>query len=1074
MTNMKMRMGLLLVASALPVMGWADSEYVVIPKGGSVAQFGVSSLAGAPAVLSAERVFSKANAEFLIRSQKGGIARSVKVKLKDDEALQTFKRWLKDRGIDAHVESSRIPSGLNEVKVPEQGSRSSDDRYLADQWGLKNTGQTVEIPLSDIHVRTVKGVPGEDVGIERAPRENPANPVIVAVLDSGVDVNHPDLKDRIFRDERECEGIKSYQSCLSSGTEPQECHDRWATYDPNGNGHPLDCNGWNTTGKENERTGVHGDNDPSDGHGHGTHVAGIVAAKADQLGVRGVSESALILPVKVKQGDEGTEAIARGILYAVRTGARIINMSLEWSLANDSVLMHEMTDLARMNDVLLVTGAGNLGHDVPTYPCQYEGVICVGSHNVDGSMSFFSGYGAAVDLVAPGDQILSTYPTNLNPKNFTERRGWEILSGTSMAAPHVSGALARLLNAGYSSEDAYARLFVGARPRLAGETHYTMGGRIDLGRSFKVKEQPLILPSVKGGALISWKTGEDSQNLKIRLKNFWKSARNAQVSVRLVPKPGREQVSISRSSFTVNDWAAGSEKALDIALTGTSRLGDLTDSRFEFEVAVTADGAEVRQFKVQAEAIRLVDSYFQAPGVRHSKLVPEELGARIAGAWMKPFQNLTESEGKDFAAVLTRGSSAAAFLLKDRGSHYEIKGPLLLEVPDPRIVNLSRLDLDRDGQAEYVITAYVEDEKEKGRYNARFWIFDEAMNVKDWSVVTMNDKEGNPQKNFYDNSVMPIHPRFRGTMIGGRMVPAWPSFGRLPDAEVSPSDPWKPDPTPKPAPKHRLYYLTEQGLRSITLDESQNEGPIAILQSTWEELKNGDLTLLTAKGKGFVLDFGTAKLVNSSEGPKLVREQKLELPDYHNLVGILPLGALTSDPSVKASMFAEPGSEGSMLFTVIQRNAQGGLSSQQHRVPPMKEFQSIRDSLGFHAFSDRGGTMVFQSQFEIGLHSTATGRTLSTPLRTTHPERVHIVLPVKGRSGEVLPGAFLEQKQAAGLSGELIVADQDQLIRPIRFRLLGVDGCEEAAVDISQKSGESSVHYFCGSSMIEIPLTLDR
>jgi subtilisin family serine protease len=128
---------------------------------------------------------------------------------------------------------------------------------------------------------------------------------------------------------------------------------------------------------------------------------------------------------------------------------------------------------------------------------------CVASFSADGSVSHFSDFGDAVDVAAPGHKILSAWPTNLFPSFFTERKGYDFKSGTSMAAPFVTGALARLLNAGYSPDEAYARLIAGARPHLAPramtelEPKFTLSGNLNLAGAMRASPRSLVLPADK-------------------------------------------------------------------------------------------------------------------------------------------------------------------------------------------------------------------------------------------------------------------------------------------------------------------------------------------------------------------------------------------------------------------------------------------------------------------------------------------------------------------------------------------------------------------------------------------------
>ncbi|ULT54430.1 S8 family peptidase [Neobacillus drentensis] len=211
----------------------------------------------------------------------------------------------------------------------------------------------------------------------------------VAILDTGCDVTHPDLKERII-------GCRNF------------------TNDDNGN-------------KEVYR----------DYNGHGTHVAGTIAATENQQGVVGVAPEANLLIVKVldKNGSGQYEWIINGIYYAIEQKVDVISMSLGGP--EDVPALHEAIQKAVENHILVVCAAGNEGDGQDAtnefdYPGSYNEVISVGAINLDRRISDFSNSNNEVDLVAPGETILSTYLDGKYAK----------LSGTSMATPHVSGALA--------------------------------------------------------------------------------------------------------------------------------------------------------------------------------------------------------------------------------------------------------------------------------------------------------------------------------------------------------------------------------------------------------------------------------------------------------------------------------------------------------------------------------------------------------------------------------------------------------------------------------------------------------
>lgn len=222
---------------------------------------------------------------------------------------------------------------------------------------------------------------------------------VIAVIDTGCQVDHPDLKSRII-------GGKNF------------------TEDYNGDADKYD-----------------------DNNGHGTHVAGTVAAVRGEKGVVGVAPEAKLLIAKVLNGKgSGTyESIINGIRYAINwkgpNGEKVNVISMSLGGPSDLPELHEVIKEAVEQDIAVVCAAGNEGDaraDTPeyAYPGAYNEVIEVGAASFQRTLAPFSNTNDEIDLVAPGVDILSTFPESK----------YAVLSGTSMAAPHVSGALALLMN----------------------------------------------------------------------------------------------------------------------------------------------------------------------------------------------------------------------------------------------------------------------------------------------------------------------------------------------------------------------------------------------------------------------------------------------------------------------------------------------------------------------------------------------------------------------------------------------------------------------------------------------------
>jgi serine protease len=294
-----------------------------------------------------------------------------------------------------------------------------NDSFFADQW----YAQKVEAPRTwDI--------------------TNGNSSVVVAVIDTGYSLSHPDLSSQWATNSGEM-GITA-----SQGAAPN-CTSRGLTLDKSCNNVDDDADGY----KDNWRGWdfVHWDNTPQAGQsdssaspaGHGTFVAGITAASGNNgAGVAGLAWGARLMPLQVLD-DDGygyTDDIVNAIEYAVEHGAKVINLSLG-SGYNDAY-MHSAVAYALANGVSVIAAAGNDPCDCIVYPANFPEVIAVGASTQQDTPASFSSYGANLDILAPGtDSICSTYWTAASPNGYACGG-----AGTSFAAPQVSAAAALLLS----------------------------------------------------------------------------------------------------------------------------------------------------------------------------------------------------------------------------------------------------------------------------------------------------------------------------------------------------------------------------------------------------------------------------------------------------------------------------------------------------------------------------------------------------------------------------------------------------------------------------------------------------
>jgi subtilisin family serine protease len=242
--------------------------------------------------------------------------------------------------------------------------------------------------------------------------------VVVGIIDTGLDTLHPDLNPMMYRHPGE------------TGIDAQNRDKRYNKVDDDGNGFVDDWFGWDFWSSSS----ASGDNAPLPGNPHGTHVAGIIGAAIDNaVGVCGVAPNVQLLPVKVGSDDEAGRTVSRAaeaILYAAAIGARIINCS--FGSPSQSFAEVEVIEAATELGSLIVGAAGNDGEILAFYPASYPMVLSVTSTNGSDEISMFSNLHSSVDVAAPGENVLSTYPGSIYSRE----------SGTSMASPVVAGIAA--------------------------------------------------------------------------------------------------------------------------------------------------------------------------------------------------------------------------------------------------------------------------------------------------------------------------------------------------------------------------------------------------------------------------------------------------------------------------------------------------------------------------------------------------------------------------------------------------------------------------------------------------------
>lgn len=326
-------------------------------------------------------------------------------------------------------------------------------------------------------------------------------PVVVAVIDTGVDYRHEDLAANVW-------------------TNASEIPDNGI--DDDLNGFVDDVTGWNFVSLQKSA-----DRDPMDAHGHGTHVAGTIAAAGNNgVGIVGIAPRAKIMAVKglSDQGVGYAADLARSVYYATQNGAEVINSS--WGGTESSQVLQSAFDFAYTQGVVSVAAAGNGNTDARRfYPAAFENMICVAATDEEDQKSSFSNFGGGVFVSAPGD-VLSTLPEDSSMArarpDLKVAPGYYRLAGTSVATPHVSGVAALILSRypDSSNTSVQGRILATADAISQDPARPVGTGRVNAYAALAADSRPFF--RMVGAHLRT--ISQEQWELTVDLKNIWKEA----------------------------------------------------------------------------------------------------------------------------------------------------------------------------------------------------------------------------------------------------------------------------------------------------------------------------------------------------------------------------------------------------------------------------------------------------------------------------------------------------------------------------------------------------------------------
>jgi subtilisin family serine protease len=393
------------------------------------------------------------------------------------------------------------PNSIHEVlTIP-------NDPLFGELWGLQNTGQRGGRPGADIHAPEAWAITTGD------------HEVVVAVLDTGIDYQHSDLAANMFRNEAEC---------IPNGIDDDD------------NGVVDDCYGFNA---------LDANSPPMDDEGHGTHVAGTIGAVGNNtLGVIGVNWNVRLLACKwLNYEGKGYDSDAIKCLDYVamlkQRGVNIVATSNSWGGGAYNQGLRDAIDRQRQLGVLSVAAAGNSASNsdndaTPHYPSSYDvpNIIAVAATTRTDGLAWFSNVGRrTVHLGAPGTDILSTYLPDSSPVIT----GYQWLSGTSMATPHVSG-VAALLKARYPAWDwkAIKNTIVASGDPLPALANTISGRRLNAERALTCANAPVLSRLTPISTSLVGSTGDPIQLSVLHINC---DQPNGEVTVRVDP-PGEQVV----------------------------------------------------------------------------------------------------------------------------------------------------------------------------------------------------------------------------------------------------------------------------------------------------------------------------------------------------------------------------------------------------------------------------------------------------------------------------------------------------------------------------------------------------
>lgn len=1094
----------------------ASTEYILsVSSSQKVSPQIVKGLIQGAQVISSKPLFNFSERVFLEKISAHHLKQSWILKISSETEAKKLKALIKTQKLGLRLEPNSIPL------------EAATADFSQFQWGLSNQGEDQILDLDPVKTYRVPGVRGQDI---RLPFKNATTnkKIIVAVLDTGIDKTHPDLQGKILRKESECKALEKFNKCTEE-SDRATCEKKWMTtsnpeVDLDKNGYPMDCEGWSLLGPVNA-SDLMGKPDFGDDQGHGTHVAGIIAAsRENSVGVMGVSNQVQILPVQVI-GIQPTEPIkpmsidphesqlagknqslgdllARGVLYAMRSGAQVINFSLGWPQARDSEFMRDVIAEAQKQGVIIVAAAGNDSTRALLRPCAYPGVICVAAHGPDGALAHFSNFGSGVDLAAPGINILSTYPEEKRSVRFRAVHGYEFLSGTSQAAPFVTGVVADLLAHGVPKEEIYPRLILGSRKPeknlalIEGSSHlqgqsrpvetkskYILSGLMDVQSSLQINKQPLLLPINKESVEISWDRKSKKFTYQFPVKNFWQDISFADVKIQAQYRKNhaesiRPQLNSIRFVETGSLWKMGEVRHVEVVSEITdSDNSDQSRIPSELELIVYLKAKEkIQTFLVESEIVVPLTSDTTGKDIIDFKLsgIPEKRFDFI------PVDEVWDRrpEFQDYVLVSQEGKKWELSLLQQKNGTYARLGPVQISVfGDTEKIRSQVSRVLQNGKTYYILSLLedLSEEEEPKASPMTLHFFDE--NFK--RVQTIK----------YDSELAQIPYAYFWMSLQGQRVPAWVGFGKDPEARRGLREIWE-NPNNDEQSKLRFYYVTTEG-QVKAVQKYEGFDIIDVIEPTQEQKSNGIVPLLLAKNRGtefkpsYIYDFAVAEIKDGEVSRFKALEFFGRLNSFRNLLDtrVDKIHNLDRNTEKYAGTFWF--SEGRAREQKLSIYLNSSFNFKDFDLLALDNvFDSALWVRAVFSGAHRQGAFVLTNS-EIQFHDLKSGKALGRSFEryTFFPDSFMtnayfpITLVDQKKSESLLPALFTTEGSGLNRGVKLVVPSyttRDELIElysPARLRFVSQKGCRPLNTAVYLGPQGYAFDYFCGNKIKRINLT---